>query len=287
MSRSRSNGLRVTDALHHEWPAEREWLERLPQLAAECAAGWGLELEEPLDTPRSLVVPAGDAVLKLNAPSHFEADHEADALAAWNGHGAVRLLARDDERRALLLERCAPGVTLAESDIDEVPVLAGLLERLPHTAADAHPFRMLTEAAERWAVEVPRRWEEGGRPFERSLLDAALDLYGSVDRDARSLVNQDLHAWNVLRAEREPWLAIDPKPLVGERELDGVGPLRNAGFSGDRAQVRRWPDALTSLGMDRERLHGWGIAHALAWGVDATGRWSTLSIDAALTISRA
>ena len=64
---------------------------------------------QPFDTPRSLVVPAGGAVLKLNAPSHFEADHEADALACWDGRGAVRLLARDDERRALLLERCVPG----------------------------------------------------------------------------------------------------------------------------------------------------------------------------------
>jgi streptomycin 6-kinase len=279
--------VRIPPSLHGAWPAEREWLERLPQLAAECAAAWGLELDEPFDTPRSLVVPAGDAVLKLNAPSHVEADHEADALACWDGHGAVHLLARDDERRALLLERCVPGVTLAEADADELPVVLALLERLPHAVADGHPFRLLTDEADRWAEDVSRRWEEGGRPFERSLLDAALDLYGSVDRNARSLVNQDLHSWNVLRAEREPWLAIDPKPLVGERELDGVGPLRNAGFSGEREQVRRWLDALTSLGMDRERLRGWGIAHALAWGGEPDGPWSTRSIEAARTILEA
>ena len=67
MSGSGSNGLRVPDSLYDEWPAEREWLERLPQLAAECAAAWDLDLEQPFDVPRSLVVPAGDAVLKLNA----------------------------------------------------------------------------------------------------------------------------------------------------------------------------------------------------------------------------
>ena len=227
--------MQIPEALGAEWPHEREWLERLPRLAAECAAEWDLELEEPFDTPRSLVVPAGGAVLKLNAPSHFEADHEADALACWDGRGAVRLLARDDERRALLLERCVPGVLLAEEGADEVSITAGLLERLPGAAPTAHPFRLLADEADRWMEEVPRRWEDGGRPFERSLLEAAIEVFGSVDRGATRLVNQDLHAWNVLRAEREPWLVIDPKPLVGEREVDGVGPLRNAGFAGDPA----------------------------------------------------
>ena len=231
-------------------------------------------------------MPAGGAVLKLNAPSHFEADHEADALACWAGQGAVRLLARDDERRALLLERCVPGRLLAEEGADEVSIMAGLLERLPGAAPTAHPFRLVADEAERWMEEVPGRWEDGGRPFERSLLDAALDVFRSVDRSASRLVNQDLHAWNVLRSEREPWLVIDPKPLVGEREIDGVGPLRNAGFTGDAAVVGRWLDALADLGMDRERLRGWGLAHALAWGFDH-GRWSTRSIEAARTISRA
>ena len=218
--------------------ARPEWLDDLPRLAAECAAAWELELEEPYDTPRSLVVPAGEAVLKLNAPSHFEADHEADALACWDGQGAVRLLARDDGRRALLLERCVPGTTLHGSGADETAVVPGLLERLPHTAPSDHPFRLLTDEAARWAEEVPERYERGGRPFERSLLDAAIAVFRSVDRGASRLVNQDLHAGNVLRAEREPWLVIDPKPLVGEREVDGVGPLRNAGLLGGRRRRR-------------------------------------------------
>jgi streptomycin 6-kinase len=279
--------VRIPPALAAEWRREPEWLAGLTRLASECADLWDLALEEPYDTPRSLVVPAGTAVLKLNAPSHFEADHEADALACWEGRGAVRLLARDDERRALLLERCVPGVTLAETNVDEAPIVAALLERLPATPPAVHPFRLLADEAERWAEEVPRRWDGGGRPFERSLLDAALEVFRSVDRAASRLVNQDLHAWNVLRAEREAWLVIDPKPLVGERELDGVGPLRNAGFRGDPGVVGRWLDVVAGLGLDRERLRGWGLAHALAWGTDAEGRWSERSITAARTISRA
>ena len=104
--------MRLPEKFVETWAHEPEWLETIPGLLRELADDWGLELEDPIDTPYSLVVPAGDAVLKLNAPSHFEADHEADALECWDGQGAVRLLARDDERRAFLMERCVPGTTL-------------------------------------------------------------------------------------------------------------------------------------------------------------------------------
>jgi streptomycin 6-kinase len=278
---------RLPESLRNEWRREPEWLDALPGLAAECAAAWALELEEPYETPLSLVVPAGDAVLKLNAPSHFEADHEADALARWDGRGAVRLLARDDERRALLVERCVPGTPLSVSGEDETAVIVDVLARLPYDPGPARVFRRLADEAERWIAEVPERYERGGRPFERTLLDAAVEVFRSVDPDADRLVNQDLHAWNILRATREPWLAIDPKPLVGEPELDGVGPLRNAGLSRAGAAVTRTLDALADLGLDRERLRGLGYAHALAWAVDSDGEWSTDSIEAARTIHAA
>jgi hypothetical protein len=84
--------VRVPEVLTRTWAHEQEWLGALPELAAELAERWELTLEAPIETPHSLVVPAGDAVLKLNAPSHVEADREADALERWAGSGAVRLL---------------------------------------------------------------------------------------------------------------------------------------------------------------------------------------------------
>ena len=76
----------------------------------------------------------------------------------------------------------------------------------------------------------------------------------------------------MLRAEREPWLAIDPKPLVGEREFDGASLLRDRRDElvrdpDPQRRVRRRLDQLSAeLTLDRERLRGWGIVHALAWG---------------------
>lgn len=254
--------MRIPEALAQTWAHESRWLAVLPALVDELADVWRLELEEPMDTPHSLVIPAGDAVLKLNAPSHVEADTEADALAAWDGEGAVRLLARDDERRALLIERCVPGTRLWDAGIDEPEVIAALLPRLQLELRDPHPFTLLADEADRWAEEVPEWFARAGAPFERELLDLALDTYATVDRSAAWLVNQDLHGGNVLAAAREPWLVIDPKPLVGERELEASGLLRNT------REVERWLDVLASVGFDRERARAWGVAHNLAWAWD-------------------
>lgn len=258
----------------------------MPAIAAECAERWSIELEEPVETARALVVPAGDVVLKVNAPSHHEADHEPDALERWDGAGAVRLLARDDAQRAFLVERCRPGTQLWDAGADEPAVVAALLPRLSRELEEPHPFRSLADEAARWAEEVPRRFELDAGAFERRLLAFALDVFTSVDVDARFLVNQDLHGGNVLRAEREPWLVIDPKPLVGEPELDGVGLLRNAAFDGESpaTSIRRWLDVLAGLGLDRERARAWGVAHALAWGWYETSGWSPDSVAAAEAI---
>jgi streptomycin 6-kinase len=276
--------VQIPAALADEWRHEPDWLAALPGIVAECSEQWSLELEEPIETPHSLVVPAGDVVLKVNAPSHFEADHEADALALWNGRGAVRLVARDDERRAFLCERCLPGTPLRDTDgdDDDVAVIAPMLARLSIELDPAEPFRLLAGEADRWAEELPRRNELSGRALEPRLLEYALDVLRTVDRDARFLANQDLHSGNVLRAVREPWLVIDPKPLAGERELDAVGLLRNAVWRGQ--SIMRWLDVLSALGLDRERLRGWGVAHALAWGWQRAGGWSEPSVAAARAI---
>src|SRR5262249_43594934 len=189
--------VRLPTALVDTWSGEPTWLADLPRLVAECAEEWSLALEAPFDTPHSLVVPAGDVVLKLNAPSHVEADREADALERWDGRGAVRLVARDDQRRALLIERCAPGTRLGDAGVDEIEVVARLLPRLQVEVGHSHPFALVADEADRWAEEIPRRYACAGEPFERELLEVACDVYRTVDRSATRLVNQDLHGGNV------------------------------------------------------------------------------------------
>jgi streptomycin 6-kinase len=258
-------------------PGGREWLRCLPRLAEECAEQWGLALGEPFSGGNvSLVMPAGDAVLKINFPE-LESEHEPEALGLWDGDGAVRLLAYDAERRALLLERCRPGTTLWEGadEVEANTIAAGLLRRIWRPPPPAHPFRLLSEEAERWAEELPARWHALGRPFEQALVDEAVVAARELARSQEEMVvlHQDYHGGNVLRAERDPWLVIDPKPLVGESAFDAASLLRDRRdeLMHDPApawRIRARLDQLTGeLGLERERLRGWGIVHALAWGV--------------------
>ena len=272
--------MRLPQALVDTWSHERAWLDELPRLVEDCAREWSLELEAPIETPYSLVVPAGDAVLKLLAPSDSEARYEADALELWRGEGAVQLFQCDDERHALLIERCVPGTRLWDVEVDEVEVICELIPRLQRETEASH-VPALADAADRWADDVPRWYAAAGAPFERALLEAAVDVYRTVDRAARWLVNQDLHGANVLRAQREPWLVIDPKPLVGERELEASAPLRNT------VDVSRWLDALSELGFDRERARGWGVAHNLAWAWDERRGWLEQHVEEARRILNA
>jgi len=259
-----------------EWLREsdtgRTWLAALPRLVKDCTEHWDLRLGRPFpDAYVSLVVPAmvpdgSDAVLKIQFP-HRESEHEAAALVHWDGDGAVRLLKHDPVRHALLLERCIPGTEL--SDQDGAAALGVLIELLPRLWKPAGPpFRTLADEASWWAESLPGQWEQAGRPFEQELLDATLDALRTLpaSQGEQVLLHQDLHGDNVLRAQREPWLVIDPKPLTGEREF-GVAPIIRAfEFGRERRQVAYRLDRLTAeLGLDRERARLWSLAQTIAW----------------------
>jgi streptomycin 6-kinase len=256
------------------------WLESLPRLAEECAERWSLRLGEPFGQGHvSLTVPAtlsdgGQAVLKLNFPEE-ESAHEADALVHWRGEGAVRLLEVDRERNALLIERADPGTSLWEVGDDEEATLiaASVLRRLwLHPPPDGHPFRLLAEEAEHWTSQLRSNWEALGRPFEQRLVDAAAASARELARSHTKVAvcHQDLQGSNVLAAQREPWLAIDPKPIVAEPAFDVASLLRDRRWSIDRGIISRRLDLLAAeLDLDRDRMQGWGLVHALHWAVRA------------------
>ncbi|WP_341717415.1 aminoglycoside phosphotransferase family protein [Micromonospora sp. FIMYZ51] len=293
-----TGALRIPDELNwlHGMAGGPQWLAGLPDRLATCAARWSLRVGPPFGYGMtSLVVPADlpdgtRTVLKLQFPD-AESEHEATALRRWNGEGAVRLLAHDPDLRALLVERCEPGTPLHTLPLDDaLDALVGLLPRLwvpatpapddtprptqspPDAAAGpaGQPFTTLADAVAGWTVRLPTAWERAGRPYDRRLVDLALDLLAGLadSQGEQVLVNQDLHAANVLRAEREPWLVIDPKPLVGEREFSVIPMVRGTELGHSGAAVRRRLDRLSAeLGLDRERVRGWTIGQTMAWSI--------------------
>ena len=267
-----------------EWwmgvPGGPEWLASLPSIVDSCAERWSLLVGAPLEganVSHVLRVELPDstpAVLKINFPD-TESQHEPDALRLWDGRGAVRLLGYDEPVRALLLERCEPGTPLwsVEDDEEATRIAGATLRRIWRPPPAQHHFRTLAEEAAHWARDLPAQWTALGEPFERPLVEEAVAacIELGIDQGEQVVLHQDFHGGNVLRAEREPWLVIDPKPLVGEREFDAGSLARDRrwllGESGDAARLRRRLDILSSeLSLDRERVRRWGIAHALAWG---------------------
>ncbi len=263
-----------------QWLAERPdgaaWLDRLPGLLEAVCIDWDLQ-PDGAETAGcvSYVLPVRRGsqrfALKIQWP-HDECLYEAEALRRWDGDGAVRLIAHDAQRHVLLLEWCAPGGKLAEAaEADPIGIVAGLLRRLCKPA-DA-PFRSLADEATAWAAGLHENWLAAGRPCERRLVDAAhgylIDLKDTQGEPV--LLHQDLHGDNILAAEREPWLAIDPKPLTGDVAFAAAPVVRSFEFGDSRKDTLDRFDRITeALDLDRARARGWTIGQTMAWAFDST-----------------
>ncbi|WP_369378112.1 aminoglycoside phosphotransferase family protein [Streptomyces sp. cg36] len=261
------DALIATQTRYHG-PAGRAFVAGLPRLAADFLDRWQLRLDGPsMYGMCALVLPVttGDgtpAVLKLQLLDE-ESVGEPVALRAWDGVGAVRLLRHDAETGTMLLERLDSSRLLASvADAREaVLVIGGLLSRL--TAVQAPPeLRRLGDVAARMLDDTPAAARTLTDPVERRLLlDCAAAVREVADRPGDRLLHWDLHYENVVAADREPWLAIDPTPLAGDPAFELLPALDNRY---DPAELRWRFDALTEvMDLDRERARAWTLGRVL------------------------
>ncbi len=233
---------------------DRPDLAPLELIALEAAAEWGVRLEPPFALARySFVAGAGeDAVLKVTPSEDDEADEEADALQLWGGHGAVRLLRHHRERRALLVERALPGDDLSalpEREATAIAVATGARLWKGGQSPGLSPFRSVHD-------HVPR-WLESAR--EHPLAELAAELYDALEKRDGTLVHGDLHHHNILRSSRG-FLAIDPKPMLGEPEYDVPSFLWNPlPYRMRRDVTEHRLAAFAAAGLDQERMRKWAV----------------------------
>lgn len=252
-----------------------DWLATLPATIRQLEARWSIAVGEPFQPggQTAWVAPlrGGDTDLVIKVLwRHPEAEHEADGLRAWDGHGAVRLHAACEvsaETTALLLERCRPGTTLlALPEPEQDRVVADLLRRLWIEATAGHRFRSLQAMCDLWADEFERKREvTGSAGLDLGLVREAMTLFRELPAGAEreALLCTDLHAGNVLAAEREPWLVIDAKPYVGDPTYDALQHMLNCDarlHADPRGLVRRMAEL---LGLDAERLALWLFARCV------------------------
>lgn len=246
---------------------------RLPFLLKDLELRWSLRLGEALDHPGagSWVAPVtranGEpAVLKLPMP-HMEGRDEILGLRFWHGDGTLKLLEADPESGAMLLERCQPGTSLhSESEPVQDEVIANLLKRIrSHTRNQSglSEFRPLSLMVELWSDEtIAQRHLWPDAELVNEGLKVFLEL--AIPEPTDVLLATDLHAGNVLRSQRKPWLMIDPKPFVGDPAYDPVQHMMNCEtrLHRDPAElVRRVADLAE---VDAERLRLWTFARAAA-----------------------
>ncbi|WP_326763571.1 aminoglycoside phosphotransferase family protein [Streptomyces sp. NBC_01591] len=262
------------------------WLSELPRLVEELLGRWECVPDgEVMHGGVGVIVPVrrpaeGAAVVKVSFP-HPGNVHEPDAFAAWGGRGAVLLHERDDEHFAMLLERVGSS-TLAEAaeaaeaaEGDEVVRVAGRISR--QLAVPAPPgLPRLREQADAWEAQLRQDAEELTHTLSRYAMDAAVATVRELGRDQPdTLIHGDLHARNILRADREPWLAVDPKGYAGDPAYDAGTLLKSQALTlleaGDlrKALDRTLQVFAEAAEVDRERARRWAQFHAVQaafWG---------------------
>lgn len=255
------------------------WLAHLPELLVECERRWQIQVQpafEPLSY--NYVAPAvrqGGAlvVLKAGVPNR-ELSGEIAALRLFDGDGIVQLLDGDAERGVMLLERILPGTPLAamEDDAQATVIAAQVMRHLWRPAPAVHSFPTVAD----WAAGFQRlrqRYDGGSGPLDARLVAQAERLFAELlaSQTKTMLLHGDFHHWNVLSAERQPWLALDPKGLVGDPGYEvGQLLLNHLDWSDHvavlRCQRRRLDQLAELLEYDRERLRCWGMAQATLSG---------------------
>ena len=224
-------------------------------------------------------------ILKLSPPFEDTA-REGEALHYYAGNGICRLLERDDDVSALLLERITPGVSLQElwtpeKDETHTRITAELMRRLWRPVPEPNPFRTLTS----WARALWKDYES--IPTDLQKQAQTLLLERNPEKDP-VLLHADLHHGNILTATTEPFLAIDPKGIVGARGYDVGTYLLNPVDATAEELIELLPKRLEVfseiLGLDPQELARWGFVHMVlsaCWDAEMSGDWEVRALKVA------
>ena len=253
-----------------------DWVDRMPGIAEALLDEWDLRPDGwSMHGYTSIVIPVtqeggAGAVLKITFDGDDESAFEHLALRAWDGDGAVRLLAADPHRRALLLERAEAEDLRDLWDVEACEVVAGLYAKLHRPALPQ--LATLTSYVARWLDDLEALGREV--PIPPRIVEQALHLGRALCSDEASTgttIHGDLHYFNVLRTGRG-WVAIDPKPMSGDPHYElapmlwnrweeltapvAVGSLRD----GIR---RRFHTLVDTAGLDEHRARDWVVVRML------------------------
>lgn len=267
------------------------WLESLPETIQRLEALWNLRVTGLVPQLSYNLVAYAErtdgtpCILKLSPPND-EIICEAEALSYYAGDGICKLLERDDSVSALLLERVTPGVSLQElwtpeEDETHTHIAAELMQRLWCPVPESNPFRTLTS----WTRALWGAYED----IPKTLQERAQALLLELNPDSDPvLLHADLHHGNILTATSKPYLAIDPKGIVGAKGYDVGTYLLNPTQASAKELIALVPQRLEILGevmeLNQKELATWGFVHAVlsaCWDTDIHGDWDVRALEVA------
>ena len=265
------------------------WLERLPTILTSCEERWNMAIGSPVgNLSFNYVAPAmladgTEVIVKTGLTDEFPAQPEA--LQHFAGHGMVRLLDYDQQNAIMLLERLKPGISLRSIEDDEAAIAAAIevMRKLRRPLEPGHyPFPTVSDWGKGFA-RLRKQFGGGIGPCPPAIFDIGERLYTELCESMTEhvLLHGDLHQDNILSAEREPWLAVDPKGVIGEPAYETGPLLRNfwpdiLSVPNPKSVMKRRIDQLAAeLGFERKRIYSWGLAQAalsILWAIEDTGK---------------
>ena len=279
--------------------AER-WVASLPQTLRDASERWSLDIAEPFQPGgvTSYVAPAtrsdgASLVYKVTIP-HDESRFEVEALRAYGGEGAVALVEAEPPTWELLLERARPGLDLwtVGDDHARMEIVCEIAQRLWRPLVGSG-IPALPDVARSWASITEGRLVTADVPWITDPIERGIELLRTLPSEPHDamLLHGDLHPGNVLSAERVPWLAIDPKPLVGDPAFEPIQLLtQRAGRIAEPPPAPEVEERLTTiadlLGLDATRVARWGIARCAEWSMWSWNHGDTIDAAIAYTWAR-
>lgn len=232
---------------------------------------WRVAIESVHETVNSLIaygqraeMPVVLKVVKHPGDEWFS----GDVVQAFAGHGMARVY--EYAGGALLLERLSPGRSLVEisrSGDDEraTEILARVVEML-RPQQEAPRCAPVAE----WGSGFDRYLASNDARIPRELVFKAESTFANLVRSQRDqrLLHGDLQHSNVLFDRERGWVAIDPKGVFGELEVELGALLRNPQevpelFTAPRTIERRVQQLTNSLDVDRSRVLAWAFAQSV------------------------
>jgi streptomycin 6-kinase len=282
------------------------WLRELPSTTEKFLAKWSLTPNGNFSSQMSFnfvlpVVDANhvDAVLKIGPHLKGRAK-ESNALRLYQGHGAVRLLNFHEADGVSLIELAVPGNELKDFDlqtrnVEATEIAASLIQQLHSQQFQTQPTGFTHISI--WGLGFEKFLRENcrGVNIPSDLVLKADSIYKDLVQTSvqETLIHGDLHHSNILKATRQPWLAIDPKGVWGDPAFEVGAFLRNPGSELSAAPnlekllLERLQIFQRRLGFDLRRIWGWSFSQcvlAAIWSVeDGQQEWQAwMKIAAAL-----